>query len=276
MLAVLVGVWSIGFFTLGLDYLDTTGGRYLVEGGLATATLGIVVALAAWRQLIRGDGTAVIIATLPFFTVYVPSVLLDAPYAAPWYLAIRIAGGVAVGVPILFAFRTSFGWWGSPPHRVMDAHLAAGASWRFSVLGNPGQAISRAEQAIAFCPNVPNGYDALAHAYEQDGQVASAHLAFKRGLAACPNDVNLLRGCGVLATKESRDDDARECFERLLRLAPHDSWARKGEPWIRASLALIYQRAGRTEDAVAHARRAVELAPDEPRYREVLRDLESE
>ena len=242
---------------------------------LATATLGIVVGLAARRQLIKGDTTALIIATLPFFTVYLPSVAILVPYAYPHYVAALVAGGAVIAVAIFFAVRTTFGLWGSPPHRVVDARLAAGASWRFSALGSNNQAISRAEQAIALCPKLATGYEALAHAYEKGGQIANALLAYKRGLVACPNDVNLLRGCAVLSYNEGRDHEASDCFQQLLGLTADDFSVRQGEPWIRASLAVTYQRLGRADEAVAQARRAVELSPNDSSYQEILRGLES-
>ncbi|MBK8975875.1 MAG: tetratricopeptide repeat protein [Planctomycetes bacterium] len=107
-----------------------------------------------------------------------------------------------------------------------------------------------------------DAFDAL-----ERGEQALALKLGRRAIEAGHVNPRIWNDHGRLALACGLDAEAADCFRQALQLAPTFADAL-------ANLAAVQASLGRCEEAVRLARRAVELAPEEPRYREALARFE--
>ena len=89
--------------------LHTRAGRHLLAGALAVGTLSVVQIVVALLPLRRGEGWAFWVAVLPFASLVVPVMLVDAVNVAPEHrlttLTPFIVGLVLAAIGLLLAKR---------------------------------------------------------------------------------------------------------------------------------------------------------------------------
>jgi tetratricopeptide (TPR) repeat protein len=102
---------------------------------------------------------------------------------------------------------------------------------------------------------------------EQEGNVPRAELAYRKALELSPA---LAAACNnlamLLAARDTQLDEALDLATRAARSAPQS-------PGYLDTLAHVQHRLNRTAEAVATARRAVELQPENPQWRARLASL---
>jgi len=158
------------------------------------------------------------------------------------------------------------------------------------------------QKALSLTPENNELLIELAVLYQYNNQLAEALSALQAVLQRDPKELSSLLNTGIILTRLKRFDDAQKAFQEVIRLAPNMA------PGYR-ELALLYLRTdsdlpralqladtavsldqsaenffvlswardknGRSVDALAALERAIELAPDNPKYQEMyvrLRD----
>jgi tetratricopeptide (TPR) repeat protein len=127
------------------------------------------------------------------------------------------------------------------------------------VLLNVGIAGSRGEAWRDRARNVVRLIRLDAVELMQQGQWAEAKPIFQRALEVDPQDLESLRGMGlILLREEGRPERAAEYFRRAVEVDPESArdWSNLGAAWLEAR---------RFGEALEALQRAVELAPRDPR-----------
>jgi superkiller protein 3 len=122
------------------------------------------------------------------------------------------------------------------------------------------EALAELDRSLSVKPSLPllgmnSVYDTIAAMRRARQEFEGATLAFSRRAALVPNDVNAHRDLGDIYFRQGLDDLAWNEFAIAEALAPRDVATQ-------ASLAQLHLRAGRHAEAVAAARRIIQLAPD--------------
>jgi tetratricopeptide (TPR) repeat protein len=122
-----------------------------------------------------------------------------------------------------------------------EAHLLLGESrlWAQDFAG----ALEELKKGLAINPQLPNLNGSYGIALAGTGDVAGAAAAFRKELAANPNDYVANFQLGKLLQSEN-DAESRSCFERALSLRPND-------PAARYQMALLDLEDGNVEQARA-------------------------
>ncbi len=97
----------------------------------------------------------------------------------------------------------------------------------------------------------------------QEGRLETAWAAYEARLKAAPQDADAQVGAGFTALRLGRLEAAEACFAAALARAPRYADAHYG-------VALVQERRGAWAEAKVAARRALELEPARPEFREVL------
>ena len=117
-----------------------------------------------------------------------------------------------------------------------------------------------------------------AHPRNADMQARMGHLLSKRGkpkraaaflekaLSLDPRNPALLKKLTDIHLEAGAFERAQETAQALVALTPDDAGAH-------LSLASALRRGGHRQDALAHAKRAAELAPENPRYSRYVEEL---
>ncbi len=168
---------------------------------------------------------------------------------------------------------------------------------------SPGEAISYFDQAIKTDPEFAPAYHDRGVAYQRLGEIRKAVRDFDEALRLSDQNVSAYYNRGVCYTITKVYKRAIADYEKAVELAPEDPRAYNNLAWIYSAsedmkfrdpklaveyaekavelsgesnaafmdtLAQAYFAAGRTEDAVTWAEKAVTLQPDDKKYSERL------
>jgi tetratricopeptide (TPR) repeat protein len=158
------------------------------------------------------------------------------------------------------------GWVGKHPEDV-DARAALARAR--AQQGRLPEARAALEQALKLAPSRKELRQALIDQLVHEQKVPDALAQYEALDKIDPNNPDRLRAWGLLILQdESRPEAERRraaaaVWERLTQARPGDSLAL-------VQVADLLRQAGMTDEALAHYRKAVELAPDAPQYREYL------
>ncbi|MFN2309807.1 MAG: tetratricopeptide repeat protein [Gammaproteobacteria bacterium] len=137
------------------------------------------------------------------------------------------------------------------PRHVM-AHYNLGLSLRD--LGDYAAAIDAFSSTVALQPDLQTGWDCLAHAQMQAGELEAARTTFQQALSLNPSNAELLSNYGSLLLALGLSVEAIEVYQAALRLAPALAGAHDG-----LGTALCMQ--GRFAEAIAATREGLKYTP---------------
>ena len=186
----------------------------------------------------------------------------------------------------------------SDTHR---AQVSAGLARIAADQGDPTQAIRHYERAIALGLKTAEVYHNLGIAYMQNRDGQNALKQFHRVLEIDANVPETLTLLGTLYTANRQFDAAETHYERAIALAPEDAVAHHGLAYLYGqhdrnlakavelarqatelspdsapyynTLSWLYYKVGKDDAAETAILKAIELAPDNPIYREGLQEI---
>jgi Tfp pilus assembly protein PilF len=120
--------------------------------------------------------------------------------------------------------------------------------------GRLGEAREAFERALALAPEHPETHTNLALTYHELGEPSRAESHLRRAIALAPRNPEPYAALGFLLGEQHRPEEAAEWLERGLEI--HESAT------LHNNLAWVLLQSHRLEEALAHARRAVELGPE--------------
>jgi len=156
--------------------------------------------------------------------------------------------------------------------------------------GRLDDALRNAEAAVRAAPSGAEAWATLGLVQRRRGDAAAAEAAYRRALAIRPSYIDVHNNLGFLLAQTGRPSGAREHYEAVLELDPSyvrawvnladliasDASVGSADEAVRAAerarklapadiqvhkvLAMAYDAAGRRADAIAAARRVIELA----------------
>ena len=106
----------------------------------------------------------------------------------------------------------------------------------------------------------PELYVAIARLYEQGGKLEDAEKQYQEALRLDPKHLAALMGYAQLKDGLGKTNDALDLYLRAAKIHP-------AEASIHNNLGIFYARNRRFDEAVASLRRAVQMDPKNPRYR---------
>jgi Tfp pilus assembly protein PilF/transglutaminase-like putative cysteine protease len=133
--------------------------------------------------------------------------------------------------------------------------------------GEPRRAAGLLRTAVALAFDLPAPRSQLTSLLLQLGDVAGALSLLQEALRLDPGDTPLRLRLADLLAANGHGAEAEAQFEAALRICAEDaeSWERRGRSRLRA---------GRRGEALADLRRALELRPQQPALKELVRSLE--
>jgi adenylate cyclase len=117
-----------------------------------------------------------------------------------------------------------------------------------------------ARRAIEDDPADALGHATLAMAHTLAFRLDAAIGGFERAIELNPSYAEPHWGLATIRLYQGESEEARRLLELAVRLSPHDPMI----AFIEAFLAAAHVAGGRLEDALVHARRSVQLPPDQP------------
>jgi tetratricopeptide (TPR) repeat protein len=115
-------------------------------------------------------------------------------------------------------------------------------------------ALADLAKAVELNPKLPDVYTYYGQALLATGDSAGAVEAFRKALAANPNDFGSNMQLAILLKEENKMDEAAQCLDRALRVRP-------GDPGARYQHATLLLHDNKTEDARAELEAIVAEAP---------------
>ncbi len=170
------------------------------------------------------------------------------------------------------------------------------------VMDREDEAIRLLEEAVADRKTRnPDMFILLAALYKQQGRENQGEQTFTRGLAAFPDNEDLLYEYGLFLDSSGKTQRAMSVMQKVIRLQPEHAaalnyigytWAdrkihldkaleyirravelKPENGYIRDSLGWVYYRLGRLEEARKELEKAIELSPDDPAILDHLGDV---
>ncbi len=170
------------------------------------------------------------------------------------------------------------------------------------VMGREDEAIGLLEKAVADkTTRNPDMFVLLAALYQQQGRGGQGEKTFARGLAAFPDNENLLYEYGLFLDSSGETQRAMSVMQQVIRLQPEHAaalnyvgytWAdrkvhldkaleyirravklKPENGYIRDSLGWVYFRLGRLKEARIELEKAIRLSPDDPAILDHLGDV---
>ena len=180
--------------------------------------------------------------------------------------AVRLAGAALAfrrgDVPAADALlHEAAALWGTRPRPAAWYHYAGLAA---AALGDVDRAVTTLSAGCAAHPRAAILVNNLAAALERRGDFADAAAAIEKGMVAEPSLPQLHKNAGDLHYRAGRYDEALECYQRCVRLAPDLG----GDVWLK--LGNIRFRRLEREEALRCWERSLALAPDNPMARSNL------
>jgi tetratricopeptide (TPR) repeat protein len=127
--------------------------------------------------------------------------------------------------------------------------------------GRKDEAVKKFEQSIAKSPKAPGPYLFLGMIYEQSNEYAKAADIYQRALAQIPT---LWVAANNLAFVLSEHPSSKADLDRAVAFAKKARDLKPREAVVLDTLAWAYYRKGENKLALAEAKQAVALAPDNP------------
>jgi Flp pilus assembly protein TadD len=167
--------------------------------------------------------------------------------------------------------------------------------------GDAGAAEKLYREALVRAPDFAPAYVNLADLLRAQGREEEGERVLREGLSHAPRSAELQHALGLLHVRRQRYDAALAALAQAARLAPENARYQyvhavalheRGKPReavkileaalrrnpvdrdVLIALAQYQAGLGRREDALAHARRLVELAPEDPGLRQLLGRIE--
>ena len=140
-------------------------------------------------------------------------------------------------------------------------------------LGNQAEAIPHFREALVTAPNDPAVHSSLARALASGGEQSEAATHYEQALEVAPDLPIALVGLAWIRATSPHEplrgaDQALSLAQRAVALVGNDN------PEVLDTLAAAYATTGRFDDAVATARRAVDLARANPVYEPLANSIE--
>jgi len=132
----------------------------------------------------------------------------------------------------------------------------AKAAAAYRSLGKAGAAEALLQQHLQRQPDDFEAHQALGGLYVEQGRDVEAAEAYKTVLQHDPGSVEALNNLGWVLRKENPNE--------ALRYAEHALTLRPDDPRIIDTVGTVYLELGEPEQAIAHMRKAVTLAPEAP------------
>lgn len=127
----------------------------------------------------------------------------------------------------------------------------------YNFRNKPTRAVAAFTTALQLNPKRPSAYIGLATAHTIKIDHPHAIEAYRRGIAALPQNADLYYNLGVLYQRLGQPDQARPMFEKAVEVGNHLN--------AHFYLAHLYEKQGKPEQAIEHWRQRVELGdPDDP------------
>ncbi|HEY2014531.1 MAG TPA: tetratricopeptide repeat protein, partial [Bryobacteraceae bacterium] len=117
------------------------------------------------------------------------------------------------------------------------------------------EALVDLKKAVELNPQLPDVFSYYGLALLTTGDMAAAANAFRKELEANPNDFVSNLQLGVLFKQDQRYEEARQSFDRALRVRP-------GDPGVRYQLATLDVMEGNLPQACAELENLTREAPD--------------
>lgn len=141
-------------------------------------------------------------------------------------------------------------------------------SERLTEGGDPGRAIQALDRALAIVPDQPALLMRRARLMINSGQLVAARQTLERSLGIEPDDPVAIASIAEVLQAEGRGMQALPYYERATGLRPYWSMPLNNMAWILAAHPDPAVR--QPPRAVATARRALDLAPDDPTVLDTL------
>ena len=181
-----------------------------------------------------------------------------------------------------------------------EGHLNLG--WLHTVRGELEQAETAFKQAQEVEPYFVPAYVNLADVYRQQGREQEGEAILREALEVAPDSADVYHALGLLLVRQRRQEEALAALAKAAELQPvepryafvhavalHDlgqtdralevlKGAYQRHPTNREllwALAVFSQEQGESEAAATFARKLFELAPQDPRAQQLLRELKS-
>lgn len=123
--------------------------------------------------------------------------------------------------------------------------------------GGPGPVLPAATAAPPSPTERIDRLLAAATEHEQAGRLDAAETALKEILAEAPERHGAVHLMGIVAFRKARVQEAAQCMERSIEMAPQMALYRR-------NICEVYRTLGRLDEALAAGRRAAQLAPQDP------------
>lgn len=137
--------------------------------------------------------------------------------------------------------------------RQAEFHNALGGA--FAAARRLDEAVASYQSAIELKPGYAPALNNLGNVFQEQGNTEAAVDAYRRALAARPDYVHALNNLGTALRALGDLQAAESCFQRVVELAPHFAQAH-------TNLALLRIECD-PDAALEHARKAVEISPDD-------------
>jgi Flp pilus assembly protein TadD len=123
--------------------------------------------------------------------------------------------------------------------------------------GDLSGALAGYQRALELEPGYPHAYASIGDVYLQQGRFAEAQQVYQRALAADPKDVKVLLNSGVAYEKAGLTAEAERTFQTAIPLAPHDAG-----PWV--DLGTLYLQQRRWNDAASQFVHGIDANSEDP------------
>jgi tetratricopeptide (TPR) repeat protein len=138
-----------------------------------------------------------------------------------------------------------------------DAEVHNNLSVALAAQGRFDEAMMHCRESLRTAPLAPEAHFNLALALARQGRFDEAIVHYQKGLETDPGDVRARCCFGVALAKRGRVDESIAQFEQAVQLMPDDVDAQIKLAWLRATCADASLRNGAA--AIAHAERAARL-----------------
>lgn len=146
------------------------------------------------------------------------------------------------------------------------AHFYSNLGAESLAAGEPQRALVDLRQAIAVDETFGWAWSNLGVAYRQLGRPEEAEQAYLEARRLDPSDATPLSNLASLYSGQGKE-------RKAARLQREVEQHRRRNPFYHYRLSLQASAAGEAREAIAHMRRAVRRAPDDPRFRTRLAEL---
>jgi tetratricopeptide (TPR) repeat protein len=135
------------------------------------------------------------------------------------------------------------------------AEVHNGLGNALSQLGRPKEAMEQYEEALRLKPDFPQAHCNLGNMLVKEMRPREAIEHFERALQLQPNCIEACANLGVALAQTGRLPEAVDFFRRVLLVKPND-------PETHKNLGNALMQTGRPHEAIEHFKQAVQIKPD--------------